>query len=231
MPGPVDLGYLFGLPPAEALAYFRAKGFRISDSWLDVWQEEHARVFTIARMAQQDLLEETREFIDRALSEGIPTEKAARELEEHLADAGWWGKKKVVGPDGVEREVLLGTPHRVRTILRTNINTACGAGRYRRQVETAAARPYWRYSAILDGSTRPSHRELDGKVFRADDPIWDRIYPPNGFGCRCRVRAISEREARREGVEVLSGQAGLGGFTLDPGWAYNPGKVDWPIAS
>ena len=98
-------------------------------------------------------------------------------------------------------------------------------------METAAARPCWRYSAILDGSTRPSHRELDGKVFRADDPIWDRIYPPNGFGCRCRVRAISEREARREGVEVLSGQAGLGGFTPDPGWAYNPGKVDWPIAS
>ena len=118
---------------------------------------------------------------------------------------------------------MLGSPYRVRTIVRTNIQTAYSAGRYRRQREVMAARPYWQYSAVLDASTRPSHRELDDKVFRADDPIWQRIYPPNGFNCRCRVRALSEQQVRTRGLDVLAGDAGLGGFQPDEGWDYAPG--------
>lgn len=79
---------------------------------------------------------------------------------------------------GEEDGELLGSPYRVRTILRTNIQTAYNAGRYRRQRDTAAALPYWRYSAIRDSKTRPSHTEMDGMIYRADNPIWRTIYPP-----------------------------------------------------
>ena len=232
MPDPsgVNLGFAFTLPPAEAVAYLESKGFQISDSWREVWNEEHSKVFTVARMAREDLLADTRRVIKTALAEGKTNKQSAAELEAMLRKAGWWGIETVTDPRGNKKEVLLGTPHRIRTILRTNINTAYSAGRYKRQRETMETRPLWQYSAVLDGATRLRHRELHGKVFRADDPIWDTIYPPNGFNCRCRVRALSERQVKARGIEVLSGGA-AGGFTPDPGWDYNPGKhALWPGA-
>lgn len=222
-PRSVSLGHAIGLRPQEAVDYFQLKGFRISDGWMDVWQETHAKEFTVARMARFDLLADTRHIIDRTIAEGKTTRQAAAELETKFRKEGWWGIKTITDEDDKKREVMRGSPHRIRTILRTNINTAYSAGRYRRQRETSAARPYWQYTAVLDASTRPSHRELNGRIWRADDPIWKSIYPPNGFNCRCRVRALSERQVRARGLDVLEGDAGLGGFTPDVGWNYAPG--------
>jgi len=117
----------------------------------------------------------------------------ARELEGELRKAGWWGKR--VLKDG--RVVRLGSAHRIKTILRTNMHTAYAAGRYRQQKEGAAARPWWRYVAIQDNATRLAHRQLHGKILRHDDPAWEAIYPPNGFNCRCRVATMTEEQASR----------------------------------
>ena len=220
-PRSVRLDHVIGLPPAEAVEYFRRKGFEITDDWREVSAEAHAKAFTVSRMARFDLLADTRRIIDRPLAEGKTLKVAAAELESKFRQAGWWGGKTVTDAEGNKRTVLLGTPHRIRTILRTNIATAYSAGRYKRQRETMDARPWWQYIAILDGATRSAHRDLHGKVFRADDPVWDTIYPPNGFRCRCRVQSLSERQLRARGLETSSDAAG---FTPDPGWAYNPGK-------
>ena len=220
-PSKVDIGHVIGLPPAEAVEYFRRKGFQISDDWREVDAQAHAKAFTVSRMARFDLLADTRRIVDRTVAEGRTIERAAAELEAELRKAGWWGRKTITDKQGNKRTVMLGSPHRIRTILRTNIAAAYSAGRYKRQRETIASRPYWQYIAVLDGATRLRHRELHGKVFRADDPVWDTIYPPNGFRCRCRVRSLSERQAKARGLEVSSDAAG---FTPDPGWASNPGK-------
>lgn len=78
------------------------------------------------------------------------------------------------------------------------------AGRYKQQAELAASgsRPYWQYLAIRDNRTRPSHSALHGRVWRADDPIWNSLYPPNGWNCRCRVRALSDRRLEKEGLKA-----------------------------
>ncbi len=220
-PSKVDIGHVIGLPPAEAVEYFRRKGFLISDDWREVSEQTHAKAFTVSRMARFDLLADTRRIVDRTVAEGRTIERAAAELEAELRKSGWWGGQTITDKQGNKRTVLLGTPHRIRTILRTNIASAYSAGRYKRQRETIDARPYWQYIAVLDGATRLRHRELHGKVFRANDPVWDTIYPPNGFRCRCRVRSLSERQAKARGLEVSSDAAG---FTPDPGWASNPGK-------
>ena len=156
-------------------------------------------------MARFDLLADTRRIVDRTVAEGRTIERAAAEMEAELRKAGWWGRKTITDKQGNKRTVMLGSPHRIRTILRTNIAAAYSAGRYKRQRETIASRPYWQYIAVLDGATRLRHRELHGKVFRADDPVWDTIYPPNGFRCRCRVRSLSERQVRARGIETSSG--------------------------
>jgi SPP1 gp7 family putative phage head morphogenesis protein len=126
---------------------------------------------------------------------------------------------------------------RVETIFRTNVLTAYSVGRYEQMQQRKDALPYWQYDAVGDSRTRPTHRALDGKVFRADDPIWDTWYPPNGFNCRCTVRALSAAEAQARGVAVENGRdvldrpvevepGRLQHILPDPGWAYNPGR-DW----
>lgn len=43
------------------------------------------------------------------------------------------------------------------------------------------------YRTVQDDRVRESHKQLHGKRFKTDDPIWDVIYPPNDWGCRCTV--------------------------------------------
>ncbi len=208
MPMPTDelaaaIGHALHLPPAAAVAYLRQKGYAVSWRWWDVWQDAHHRAFTVAKMARFDLLQQTRAIVDRALATGMSEAQAAAALEERLRAAGWWGKQIIVDERGDAERVQLGSPRRLKTILRTNFASAYAAGREARQRETHRARPYWMYVAVLDPSTRDRHRELHGTIWPADSPAWDSIYPPNGFNCRCRVRALTEAQVRALGRRVI----------------------------
>ncbi|MBW3513205.1 minor capsid protein [Shewanella sp. NKUCC01_JLK] len=248
MPEAVDLSIAINQAPADAVAYFRAKGFAISDDWQDVWTRAHARAFTVAKAAQMDVLTAIRNEVDAALSQGLTAKQFQANLKPQLEKLGWWGKKEVDG-----REVQLGSPYRLNTIYRQNLQTAYMAGRYRRMLSRSKIHPYWQYVAIDDGQTRPAHARLRGKVFRFDDPIWDIIYPPNGWGCRCRVRALTEAQVKAMGITVENGEGyiqrfdtetvarGTGevltvpharidlpdGSSMSPdlGWAYSPGEA------
>lgn len=248
MPKTVDLSIAINQAPADAVAYFRAKGFAISDDWQDVWTRAHARAFTVAKAAQMDVLTAIRNEVDAALSQGLTAKQFQANLKPQLEKLGWWGKKEVDG-----REVQLGSPYRLNTIYRQNLQTAYMAGRYRRMLSRTKTHPYWQYVAIDDGQTRPAHARLRGKVFRFDDPIWDIIYPPNGWGCRCRVWALTEAQVKAMGITVENGEGyiqrfdtetvarGTGevltvpharidlpdGSSMSPdlGWAYSPGEA------
>lgn len=52
--------------------------------------------------------------------------------------------------------------------------------------------PYLQYDTVGDDRVREKHADLDGLVRPIDDPIWDVIYPPNGWGCRCDVTQVDE---------------------------------------
>lgn len=206
MPEPVSLAYAMRLPPREAIAYFESKGYLISWNWFDVADEAHARAFTVAKAARQDILQDFRDAMNQVLREGVTEPNFIRKMTPVLKAKGWWGEQIIVGPDGVAETVRLGSPHRLRTIYRTNKMSAYHAGRYMRHKRRATSRPYWQYVAIMDSRTRPSHAALNGMVFRHDDPIWGRIYPPNGFNCRCRVRALSLAALERAGLKVSSSE-------------------------
>ena len=209
MPEAVDLGYAFGLPPRRAIEYFKSKGHEISWNWWETWQAAHARSFTVAKAARLDILADIRSEVQRALDEGITAREFAAALEPRLKAKGWWGRQVVVDPAGGAEMVRLGSPHRLKTIYRTNLRVARAQARQQIQRETAEARPYWMYDAMDDARTRPEHAALDGLVFRHDDPFWDTHYPPNGFNCRCRVRAFTAREVEDRGLVISSGKGKL----------------------
>lgn len=199
MPDKVNLAHAFNLEPREAVKYFRGKGVKVSENWWDVWKEQHARSFVVARGAKFGALETIRVAMLKSLERGTTERQFIKELEPRLKRRGWWGRRESDGR-------MLGSHSRLKTIYRTNSAAAYNAGRYREQKRRAerGTSPYWQYIAVLDASTRDQHRALNDKVFRHDDPFWDYFYPPNGFNCRCRVRTLSERDLKRHGLKVES---------------------------
>jgi len=255
MPDGVDLGIAFDRPPEDALRYFEEKGFRAGHwNWWDTWQEANARAFVIARTARLDVQQAIRDRLRVALAQGMTEREFIRTLTPQLQRLGWWGKKIIVGADGAAEVVREGSPWRLKTIYRTNVMTAYNAGRWKQQNDNADGRPYWMYVAVMDARTRASHAAMNGRVFRHDDPIWNTHYPPCAFNCRCRVRALTERQVQSRGLAVESSAGHLEevmqdvgvdkrtgevverpawrytapdgrSMTPSPGWNYNPGKA------
>jgi SPP1 gp7 family putative phage head morphogenesis protein len=253
MPQKIDLAYAIGLPPEKAIEYFKSKGYQFSWNWYDIWQEAQAKAFTVAKAMRMDILQDIHEMARKALDEGITFQQFKKELEPRLKAKGWWGYKFVSYPDGRVEKILEGSPWRLKTIYRTNLQTAYMAGRHKAFMENVDNRPYWQYIAVLDSRTRPTHRALHGKIFRYDDPFWDTHYPPLGFNCRCRVRTLSQSDVDKKDLPVdsavgkikwedqlVSKKTGelqpvavyydsVTGMKIptDVGWSYNPGKAAW----
>jgi SPP1 gp7 family putative phage head morphogenesis protein len=205
-PEGVSLSFALGLPPKDAISYLESKGAKITFNWHEVWQGAQAKAFTVTSVARLDVLEDIRGAAKQALAEGRTQKMFAKDLEPVLRAKGWWGKRTETGADGKERQVQMGSPARLNLIYRQNMQTGYMAGRYKQMLENADNRPWWRYVAVLDQRTRPAHRLLNGRTFRFDDPFWGSHYPPNGWGCRCRVQALSDLGLEREGLTPESGQ-------------------------
>jgi hypothetical protein len=97
----------------------------------------------------------------------------------------------------------LGSPRRLKTIFRANLRTARAAGQWNRAERTKAALPYLLYELGPSREHREEHVAWHGTLLSIDDPWWNTHMPPNGWGCKCRVRQVSRGEAerlQREGV-------------------------------
>ena len=222
---PIDLGFAAKLPPREAIAFFEQKGYATSWDWWEVWESAHARAFTVAKAVQADVLQSIRQALDKALADGQTRRQFARELEPRLRALGWWGRQIVVDPDGGAERVQLGSPHRLRTIFDSNMRSTFGAARQRQQMVNTESRPFWLYDARNDSHVRPSHAAMDGMVFPADDPIWASHYPPNGWNCRCRVRALTAEQVRSRRLQVRGSEGALEEVEQEVGVDRRTGEV------
>ena len=205
----MELKGLFKLPPALAIKYFTSKKNKLSWDWYEVWQNAHKKAFTVAKVTREDILKDIRSSLDKALVEGKTFHEFQKELKPILQKKGWWGEQFVVDSKGNAEKVQLGSMYRLKTIYRVNMQTSYQAGRYETQLDNAEDRPYWQYVAVMDSSTRPEHAELNELVFRYDDPFWSSFYPPNGWNCRCRVRALSDYKVKAKKIKIGSSDGTL----------------------
>lgn len=248
-----DLGFAFSLPPEQAIEYFRSKGYTITWGWEDLWQEAHARAFTVVGIMKLDVLQDIRGALDSALAKGTTLADFEKQIKPILQAKGWWGRDAQTDTGTGEMSGKGLEPWRLKTIYQTNLQTAYMAGRYKFQKDNAADRPFWQYVAVMDRRTRPAHAALNGRVFRYDDPFWQSFYPPNGFNCRCRVRALDQGTLDERGFDLSTSKGKLDEIQVptsarpdapkvavarfeyspgkyiapDVGWSYNPGAAAW----
>lgn len=183
--------------PQEAIDYIRNKRLKPGFSYEDVWLEEHARAFTVAKCMEMDLLKDIQDSIAAALEEGIPYDQWAKDIKQTMISKGWWGRQEMVDPKtGQKKEVQLGSPRRLETIFNVNMRSAYNVGAYQQTMESKA-HPYLMYRIGNSKKHREEHVSWDGLVLRKDDPWWDVHMPPNGWGCKCYVRAVSEARLKR----------------------------------
>lgn len=233
----------YRLPAAEAAAYMAGRDrLKISYDWRDVWREEHAQQFTVSRLARLDLLQSIREQITRSVGGDLTRRDYMRNGEEILAKAGWWGEKTILDPETGEAVTTTFNPARLKLIFDVNTRVAYAAGQWERIQRTKAMHPYIRYVTKGDERVRASHKTWNNLVLPVDHPFWLTHWPPNGWRCRCRVVAISQRDydrglsptgeplnktapedLTREWVNDRTGEILDVPVGVDPGFAYNPG--------
>ena len=93
-----ELAYCMTLPPKRAVSYLKSKGYQITWDWEEMWQEAHARAFTVAKVTRLDILEDIRGALQQAVDEGKTDRWFRQELEPVLKRKGWWGPRDTTDP-------------------------------------------------------------------------------------------------------------------------------------
>ena len=228
--------------PPEITRYFEEKSLRPAFSWLDVWGQEHAYAFTVAKAVDLELLTLFKSSIQRAIDKGEGFESWREKLVPELQALGWYGKRKVDDPTGKWKSKIVdfSRPARLENIFWSNVRTARAAGQWERIQRTKAGLPYLLYVRTASQNPREQHLAFVGIMLLVDDPFWSTHFPPNGWGCKCSVRQITRFEYERlaaKGDYLLepptietrpfihrrTGEITHVPVGIDPGWGTNPG--------
>ncbi len=199
--------------PDAALNYIKDKKLKLGFSYKDVWNEEHATAFTVAKAMQIDVLSDIKSAVETAIKDGHSFEHFKKDLQPTLIKKGWWGRKKMTDPlTGEEVDAQLGSDRRLKTIYDTNLRSAYQKAQYDRTMESDL-HPYLMYRVGNSAHHRHQHLAWDGLILPKDDPFWDTHLPPNEYGCKCFTRAVSESKKRRyerDGIKVPPKADGFG---------------------
>jgi SPP1 gp7 family putative phage head morphogenesis protein len=191
-----DLNYtiseLFDLPFAEAVKYFGEKMPVMYDELDALIQESYDKVFWIKKATDLEVTSKVKSALDKSLAQGGTIRSFIDDIASTLEKAGI--DKKGYYTELVFRNASMGSYN---------------AGRYEQQQKTKEVYQYWMFNAIRDDRTSEICRNLDGKVFRANDPIWQRIYPGLHHGCRSVVTVLDEAMLYEYGIDTNINQEEL----------------------
>jgi len=111
--------------PREALSFLRNKRLREGFSYKDVWRDEHATAFTVAKALQVDVLSDLHDAVNKAMESGQSFENFKNNIKPILQEKGWWGRKDMIDPlTGRTVNAQLGSDRRLKTIYRVNMRSA-----------------------------------------------------------------------------------------------------------
>ena len=195
------------LKPDKAIEKINSMGIGTSMDWKHTGELIKANTFAVTKVMNADVVDNVRKELQKSLENGTAFNDFKKDLTPTLEKMGYKNRAD-------------GSAWRLDTIYRTNMQSMYMHGRKKGQ--EALGLPYLQFISVQDKRTTTVCNHLAGKVFKADDKIWNSIYPPNHFNCRSRVRAVSENYVKSKGLKPeQSGPDDLRG--LDDGFNRPPG--------
>ena len=207
----------------EQIDFLRDKLNLPTERWDDIQTRANDKAFYVAGAQKADLLSDLRTAVDKAVTGGS-IGQFRKDFAEAVRKSGWAG--------WTGQGTKAGEAWRTRVIYQTNIATSYAAGRWAQlnDPDLARVRPFWQYihsDSVL--SPRPLHQAWgDSKLTLPKyHPFWSTHFPPNGWGCQCRIKAVrgpttGDATAPPEGWDAIDSKTGAPAG-IDKGWAYAPG--------
>lgn len=214
----------FGVQFQEAISYLKGKLPESTLKWDDLAGPVHGKVFAVAGATSTDLVGGIQAALVDALSKGQTITAFRKDFDRLVQEHGWTYNGK--------------RGWRTSVIFDTNMRTAHMAGRWEQLQANKDRRPFLQYRTAGDSRVRPLHRQWNGLIFPIGDAFWQTHYPPNGWNCRCTVRAYSQADLTEKNLQVsqpveiktrnvvtrdgeIKDQVPVG---IDPGWDHNVGQ-------
>jgi hypothetical protein len=191
----------FNLKPKKAIAYLKNKGYKLSFDHDKVIKNAHDKAFTVAKVTRADLLNDIHAALLDSMEKGTPFNEFKRDIKPTLVQKGWWGKKDITNPSTGEIKTIDIGSRRLKNIYDTNMRMAYNVAR-EEQMDKLPLSVYRRYDSALLSSTRDSHAKMHGIILHKDDPFWVKNSPLNGWGCKCKKRAVSLSYIKRKGWTI-----------------------------
>lgn len=211
----------FNLVPKEAIKYLQNKGYKLSFDYSELQKEAHDKAFTVAKITRLDLLHDMFNSIEDGMKKGIGFKEWQKEIKPTLQKKGWWGEQDITNPKTGEVKTINIGATRLRNIYKTNMRVSYAKARYQEQMKLPLSK-YFQYVSALLENTRDEHEALHNTVLPREDIFWDTHYPPNGWGCVCKIRAVSKKWIEKKGLKI-SKEAPASVASKD--WNYNVGKT------
>ena len=196
-----------------------SRSIRFLKDRLDLTEEGLAELSTAHNVRALQVLETAQVAVEKQIqtalvtiqTEGLHVRQGVQQIGRAFADAGISPRNSFT----------------LEAIFRTQIQLAYSAGKWEIDQDPAVQEILWgyKYVTVGDARVRPEHRGLEGMTAPKNDPIWNTLFPPNGFACRCQV--ISIFEERKVVYPPATIQVDGREFTpgADAGFRFNPGTV------
>lgn len=106
------------------------------------------------------------------------------------------------------------------------VKSARAAAQWKEFERTAHLYPNLEYMPSGAAEPREDHKKWYGLIRAIDDPVWDHITPPNGWGCDCSLRRTRKEADNTRAVDLpvpvkgIPGNAGKEGRVFTPDHPY-----------
>jgi SPP1 gp7 family putative phage head morphogenesis protein len=168
----------------KAAEYLDANGMRMAENVSDgvraILQQELMRGVRVGMRPEAVVASIFDRLIDRGMIDP-PAVRAAVDNESIIAQM-----LELDDPDAV--------PSYLNTLVRTNTFESMNEARFAEFTDPALGGyvQALEYSAILDENTTEFCRYMDGRVYAADNEVWDTHRPPNHYNCRSLLIPITQ---------------------------------------
>ena len=122
-------------------------------------------------------------------------------------------------------------PNYLNTNLRTAMQSSYHAAQYIRLQDESVRDlyPAYQYKTLDDARVREAHRRLHDMIWASNDPVWDKIWPPNGWNCRCYIKPLNQEEKANSNVQPITPPEKVGDIAregrIGKDFERNPGQA------